>query len=704
PAESSKECKAKRHEGYYEVDETMQRGIGRGLATTKPAWMTQGLPSLASTVEGRNGGVPNQSMSNSSRQEVVGGGRGRSKSRSRSMNRNPRRVSDKSKNTRSKSRSRSGSRGGGKSRGGSSAGASMRRLASGDDRNGSHRRRISRSRSRSGNRHDGGGLEASKNGGSGSSYREQAVRALEATTGFRVGSTQIGRGRGRGLTLPAWMSHPNGLPGGLQQQTNKDKREHSPKRFRGRSPPPQSPGAVAGGRGGDRGEVRTGDFMRRGRHGSPGGGRDSGRMNGRVPDKLPELFSVHRGEVVKTETFGAFVKLDGYRKHGLVHCSQMASYRVEDVTDVCKVGDHVFVKVIEVTDAVEPREQRVGLSMKLVDQSSGGDLDLSNAGAEADAQRRKPRVAHGERPTLKLEAVYDTTCTKCGGHGHMSIDCFSREGQKYDLVPDHDPRDAVEGNLQANGGGAMRGVRRESPHGSAAAMGRGRCATMPAWMKDLGLADKLDKKHHRKDRGRSKKKDKGKDRVKDYDGSSESDRDRGDSDSRRRRKKGDRDDPKKEQRKHHRKHGKSSKHEKKHDSRRRRSSSKSSKHEKKHDSRRSSSSKSRGRGESRDEGGKEGSDSRDRDRASRRRDLKRRRSSDSPRRQSQNRNRARVEGGEGRRAGGYDWKRDETKGGHAEKREGQFGDASRGSGGKGGDGDRWKPRADSDRSESRSTR
>ena len=47
----------------------------------------------------------------------------------------------------------------------------------------------------------------------------------------------------------------------------------------------------------------------------------------------------------QTETFGAFVKLDGYRKHGLVHCSQMAAYRVEDVTDVCKVGDQVFAKV-----------------------------------------------------------------------------------------------------------------------------------------------------------------------------------------------------------------------------------------------------------------------------------------------------------------------------------------------------------------------
>lgn len=51
----------------------------------------------------------------------------------------------------------------------------------------------------------------------------------------------------------------------------------------------------------------------------------------------------------QTESFGAFVKLDGYRKHGLVHCSQMASYRVEDVTDVCKTGDTVFVKVICVT-------------------------------------------------------------------------------------------------------------------------------------------------------------------------------------------------------------------------------------------------------------------------------------------------------------------------------------------------------------------
>lgn len=41
-------------------------------------------------------------------------------------------------------------------------------------------------------------------------------------------------------------------------------------------------------------------------------------------------------------------------------------------------------QVIEVTDGAEPREQRVSLSMKLVDQTSGKDLDPSNAEAETD--------------------------------------------------------------------------------------------------------------------------------------------------------------------------------------------------------------------------------------------------------------------------------------------------------------------------------
>lgn len=40
--------------------------------------------------------------------------------------------------------------------------------------------------------------------------------------------------------------------------------------------------------------------------------------------------------------------------------------------------------MIEVTDGAEPREQRIALSMKLVNQADGANLDPSNAEAETD--------------------------------------------------------------------------------------------------------------------------------------------------------------------------------------------------------------------------------------------------------------------------------------------------------------------------------
>ena len=54
---------------------------------------------------------------------------------------------------------------------------------------------------------------------------------------------------------------------------------------------------------------------------------------------------VYEGEVVKILDFGAFVQLSP-NKDGLVHISQLATKRVEKVTDVVKEGDEVSVKVI----------------------------------------------------------------------------------------------------------------------------------------------------------------------------------------------------------------------------------------------------------------------------------------------------------------------------------------------------------------------
>jgi len=63
-------------------------------------------------------------------------------------------------------------------------------------------------------------------------------------------------------------------------------------------------------------------------------------------------------KVVKIMNFGAFVEfLPG--KDGLVHISQLAHERVRAVEDVCKVGDTMNVKVIEVD-----RQGRISLSRK----------------------------------------------------------------------------------------------------------------------------------------------------------------------------------------------------------------------------------------------------------------------------------------------------------------------------------------------------
>lgn len=62
--------------------------------------------------------------------------------------------------------------------------------------------------------------------------------------------------------------------------------------------------------------------------------RGDGRMNeqrrrrmeegdrGRQDEKMPELYSIHHGKVRRIETYGAFLELEGFRKHGLIHISQ----------------------------------------------------------------------------------------------------------------------------------------------------------------------------------------------------------------------------------------------------------------------------------------------------------------------------------------------------------------------------------------------
>jgi polyribonucleotide nucleotidyltransferase len=94
----------------------------------------------------------------------------------------------------------------------------------------------------------------------------------------------------------------------------------------------------------------------------------------------PEPGTIYDGTVVKVMDFGAFVNFFG-AKDGLVHISQLAAGRVNKVTDVVKEGDKVKVKLLGMDE-----RGKVRLSMKVVDQATGEDLEAKqNAGSPAQA-------------------------------------------------------------------------------------------------------------------------------------------------------------------------------------------------------------------------------------------------------------------------------------------------------------------------------
>ncbi len=94
----------------------------------------------------------------------------------------------------------------------------------------------------------------------------------------------------------------------------------------------------------------------------------------------PEVGLVYEGTVVKTTDFGAFVNFFGSRD-GLVHISQLATQRVAKTTDVVKEGDKVKVKLMGFDD-----RGKVRLSMKVVDQATGEDLEAKQKAESAEQQ------------------------------------------------------------------------------------------------------------------------------------------------------------------------------------------------------------------------------------------------------------------------------------------------------------------------------
>jgi polyribonucleotide nucleotidyltransferase len=99
----------------------------------------------------------------------------------------------------------------------------------------------------------------------------------------------------------------------------------------------------------------------------------------------PEVGKVYTGKVVNLVDFGAFVNFMG-GKDGLVHVSEIRNERVEKVSDALSEGQEVKVKVLEID-----QRGKVRLSMRVVDQETGAELEDTRPPREGGDRDRGPR-------------------------------------------------------------------------------------------------------------------------------------------------------------------------------------------------------------------------------------------------------------------------------------------------------------------------
>jgi predicted RNA-binding protein with RPS1 domain len=214
------------------------------------------------------------------------------------------------------------------------------------------------------------------------------------------------------------------------------------------------------------------------------------------------------GEIVRIEKYGAFCSLmiderstqqpraGGWfpprLPQGLIHISQLHSSRVERVEDVVSLQDHVWVKVLEVEQRAGEDEHtdktrfRIKLSMK----------DAAQDGTRQDLGRQREQV---ESAKTQLETNLNSMIgmgvardpmqnlvikSQRGGVASNTAGMTFRGG--YSLVDDdegepYQPSRNIDVSSQPD---ALNSINSHNSKGglAVAPMGRGRGATLPAWM------------------------------------------------------------------------------------------------------------------------------------------------------------------------------------------------------------------------------
>jgi len=91
-------------------------------------------------------------------------------------------------------------------------------------------------------------------------------------------------------------------------------------------------------------------------------------------DRIPAKYAVGdviKGKVTKVTNFGVFVELEEDLE-GLLHVSELTEHRVETPEEIVKPGEEVEVRIIR----VDPKERKIGLSMREPGSEPAADIDL----------------------------------------------------------------------------------------------------------------------------------------------------------------------------------------------------------------------------------------------------------------------------------------------------------------------------------------
>ena len=188
---------------------------------------------------------------------------------------------------------------------------------------------------------------------------------------------------------------------------------------------------------------------------------------------VPPNGAIEPGRISRVESYGAFCQLDNYRLRGLIHISQLANFKVERVEDVVSVDDAVWVKVLSVdqeeafnnsnsSDLRPSHPPRFKLKLSLKDASQDGSAhDLGKQREQQEA------VSHQLQDTLNSSIGMGFARDPMAGRLTMK---YNQSFNGYSLVGDDEGEPT---HIEAS----------ETPQkGILPPIGRGRRATLPAWM------------------------------------------------------------------------------------------------------------------------------------------------------------------------------------------------------------------------------